>query len=67
MIATDISIFGIRPTIYCIESILQIMATKRVHNPVTHMDMHIAERDSKNYTKGQFTGRYKNKPIKKMS
>ena len=41
------------------------MATKRVHNPKTHVDMHIAERDSKNYTKGQFTGRYKNKTIKK--
>jgi hypothetical protein len=63
----DITIFGIRPTIYRIGRLLQIMATKRVHNPVTHMDMHIAERDSKNYTKGQFTGRYKNKTIKKIA
>jgi len=37
------------------------MATKRIHNPVTHKDSHIAERDSKNYTKGQITGPYKNK------
>jgi len=37
------------------------MATKRIHNPKTHSDMHIAERSSKNYTKGQITGKYKNK------
>jgi hypothetical protein len=37
------------------------MAKERVHNPKTHRDMHIAERDSKNYNKGQFTGPYKNK------
>jgi hypothetical protein len=42
-------------------SIFQIMATKRIHNPKTHSDSHIAERSSKNYTKGQITGKYKNK------
>jgi hypothetical protein len=40
------------------------MATKRIHNPVTHKDSHIAERDSKNYTKGQITGPYKEKKKK---
>ena len=37
------------------------MANKRVISPQSHTAMHIAERDSKNYTKGQFTGRFKNK------
>jgi hypothetical protein len=46
---------------YGVESIFQIMATKRIHNPKTHSDSHIAERSSKNFTKGQITGKYKNK------
>jgi hypothetical protein len=46
---------------YIVACISQIMATKRIHNPKTHSDMHIAERSSKNYTKGQITGKYKNK------
>jgi hypothetical protein len=40
------------------------MATKRINNPKTHTDMHIAERSSKNYVKGQITGRYTEKKKK---
>ena len=37
------------------------MATKRIHNPVTHKYMKIAERDSVNRPKGRITGSYKKK------
>jgi hypothetical protein len=46
---------------YLVTCIAQIMAIKRIHNPKTHSDSHIAKRDLKNYTKGQITGKYKNK------
>jgi hypothetical protein len=52
---------GINHQFYRVENIFHIMATKRINNPKTHTDMHIAERSSKNYTKGQITGKYKNK------
>jgi len=37
------------------------MAEKKIVSPKTHKAYHIAEKDSKNYTKGQITGPYKQK------
>jgi hypothetical protein len=37
------------------------MANEKIVNPKNHKAYHIAERDSKNYTKGQITGPYKKK------
>jgi len=49
---------------YHLESICSLMAKERVNNPKTHKDYHIAEKDSKYYQKGQFTGLYENKKKK---